>query len=453
MNRLLGWGMWSVAIFGTLAGVAMIPFTHHLRHYLGLMPPIIRWGAMPLEILSSSIFVVYATVGLLLRQRQPDNPMGWWALSIAVAGGLNTLSGNYTLIAYLVAPAHWWPLASLSAWIEHWMTLAATAIGGVFIPLLFPYGHIPSRRWRPFLYLSSALLSGQILLLAFSEMDILNYAETYQIRNPYGFLTLSTQAQAVLVTALLAPVIGWALRFYWSLLTFALSVLFLLLVWLPAITPFPDISAVVILLGVVISLFRRLQRAKGVELQQIKWLTWSFSLTAIFGAGRIISGGQLTFAGNLFYFAFTFAWILVAVALSLALLQYRLYDIDIIIRKTAIYSVLVGLLSLLFFGSITLTQAIFSALTGQQSAIATVLSTLAIAALFTPLRSRIQDTIDRRFYRRKYDAQQVLAQFAVTARDETDLDSLTAELARVVGETMQPEKVSLWIRKEEGRWT
>lgn len=294
----------------TVAGVAMIPLTHHLRHYLLLMPPGIHWVAMPLEILSSSIFVVYATVGLLLRLRQPDNPMGWWALLIAVAGGLNTFSGNYTLIAYLIAPDRWWPLASLAAWIEHWMTLGATAIGGIFIPLLFP-----------------------------------------------------------------------------------------------------------------------------------------FSLTAIFGAGRIVSGGQLTLAGNLFYFAFTFAWVLVAISLSLALLQHRLYDIDIIIRRTLVYSVLTALLAGIYFASVVLLQTIFRTVAGEQSTLVTVFSTLLIAALFSPLRRRVQEVIDRRFYRQKYDAQQVLARFAVTVRDEADLDKLTEELKRVVGETMQPEGAGVWLQK------
>jgi len=143
---------------------------------------------------------------------------------------------------------------------------------------------------------------------------------------------------------------------------------------------------------------------------------------------------------------------LTALALPLGLgfgiLRYRLFDIDVIIRKTTSYAILTALLALVYFGSIVVLQRALSPITGE-STVAVVLSTLFIAALFLPLRRRVQAVIDRRFFRQKYDAEQVLARFAATARDETDLDALTAELARVIQETMQPETVSIWLREPD----
>ena len=138
----------------------------------------------------------------------------------------------------------------------------------------------------------------------------------------------------------------------------------------------------------------------------------------------------------------------ICLSIGLAILRSNLFDIDVIIRKTLVYSAVTALLALVYFGGVVLLQRLFGALTGAEgSPLAVVVSTLAIAALFTPLRRRIQDVVDRRFYRKKYDAQQVLAQFAITARDETDLDALTGELARVVQDTLQPEGVSVWLRE------
>jgi hypothetical protein len=182
-----------------------------------------------------------------------------------------------------------------------------------------------------------------------------------------------------------------------------------------------------------------------IERQQTKWFLFGLGLIlALVPVG--VSTGITGRDGFLSDISGILLWLPLYFGLAIAILRYRLWDIDVIIRKTLVYSVLSGLLALVYFGMVVLLQSLFDSVSGQQSPIAIVISTLVIAALFAPLRQRVQAVIDRRFYRKKYDAQQVLAQFAITARDETDMDKLTTELVRVVQETMQPENVSLWLK-------
>jgi hypothetical protein len=195
----------------------------------------------------------------------------------------------------------------------------------------------------------------------------------------------------------------------------------------------------------VVSLLLRFRHATGVERQQLKWFTY----------GAVLLGVVLI---SDFFYTFPGIWesakealalnMLPPLTIGIATLRYRLYDIDLIIRRTLIYGALTGALALVYFGSVTLLQTLFSTMTNQQqSPLVIVLSTLAIAALFAPLRRQIQNAIDRRFYRRKYHAEKTIAAFSAVLREEVDLDKLETALLSVIEETFQPESLSLWRRE------
>jgi hypothetical protein len=217
-----------------------------------------------------------------------------------------------------------------------------------------------------------------------------------------------------------------------------------------------DLICLILIIGMVLpSQIARYVKSNQHVRQQLKWLAWvfvvilfTFVLLALIGINssdpRTLNPVE-RFIGDL-------TGILVSVgpfsAVSIAILRYRLYDIDVIIRRTLIYSMITGVLALVYFGGVALMQSAFVAITGQESPLAVVASTLAIAALFTPVRRRVQDVVDRRFFRRKYDAQKTVDQFARAVRDEVDVDRLRGELVRVVETTMQPASVSLWLREK-----
>ena len=207
--------------------------------------------------------------------------------------------------------------------------------------------------------------------------------------------------------------------------------------------------------GLASQIYRYRKVSTPTERQQTKWVVFAFGvfigalithqtlLTGVVGAVGTSTRFWYEFLGN----GVTVLPTLLPLAIGISILRYRLFDIDLLIRRTLQYSLLSGLLALTYFGLIIILQSAFTALTGQRdNPLITVLSTLAIAAVFLPLRRRVQGFIDRRFYRKKYDAAKVIAEFAATARDETDLDKLTARLVEVVQETMQPESVSLWLK-------
>ena len=221
-------------------------------------------------------------------------------------------------------------------------------------------------------------------------------------------------------------------------------------VWVIAIIGFFG----VLVLSIGSAAYRYFRVSGPIEKQQTRWVMASLVLVALWsslvaGADPFRSWDSRAAPFALFQlFGTVVVAALVPLSIAAAITRYHLWDIDVVIRRTMVYTLLTGTLIAIYLVSILVLQRVFSLLTGQDSTLATILSTLLIAALFLPLRRRIQDGIDRRFFRRKYDAAKVLEDFAATARDETDLDKLTAELLRVIQETMQPEHVSIWLRQE-----
>jgi hypothetical protein len=320
---------------------------------------------------------------------------------------LSNFTAQYATYALLAQPDSL-PGGEVMAWITSWILPIINGLT-VFYILLFPTGRLPGRHWRWLGWLTVAFIVVGVILAAFSSGALLGILGP--IQNPLGIEGFSsTYYKAVLFT--MAP-----------LLTLAAA----------------------------LAVFIRLRRALGVERQQIKWFTYaavasvSVTILAYIVPGVIDTPTWLQRVG----FALNIATIpALPVAIGIAILRYRLYDIDVVISRTLVYGSLTAILVALYFGVIVVLQRAFVALTGERSTLAVVTSTLLIAALFNPLRHRIQSFIDRRFYRSKYDARKTLESFSGKLRDETDLDALSNDLVGVVRETMQPAHVSLWLRPE-----
>ena len=352
--------------------------------------------------------VLFALVGALITSRQPRNIIG---LIMMLPGTSMAFVVDAYIAPYLnrlvPPPVDPSPLFLLILWFSNWNWLLLV-LPVMFIMLLFPTGKPLTPRWRWVVSFGVGILAIFVFLITFAEVigpgaD----ATVFQVDNPIGFL------RAEWVNGIVGP-------FF-----------FLFPAWI---------------FLCVISLFVRFRRARGVEREQIKWLFFAAAVFALFYLPSFL-GNTYSESDTLWNILLPIGMATFPIAIGIAILRYRLYDIDIIIRKTLQYAILTGLLALVYFGSVILLQSLVENLTGEQSPLVIVLSTLAIAALFNPLRIRVQDFIDRRFYRKKYNAEQALVQFAATARDEVDMDRLADALLTVVEETMQPEKTSLWLRK------
>jgi len=349
----------------------------------------------------------FAAMGALIASRRPANPIGWIFLTIGLSQGFDSFDTEYAQYTMITHPGSL-PGGIWMNWLREW----AWAPGVGLLPLsllLFPTGRPPSPRWRWVPWVVAVAIALLIVPVGIVLWPMKEMPSSYEALSAQGAVALQRVGGVLVGISMVASAFSVILRF---------------------------------------------GRAKGAERQQLKWLALAGALTATFVAWNFLFlTGPPEFRGFGAVIGLAVLVIMlpsIPVAVGIAILRYRLYDIDIIIRRTLIYSVLSAMLALVYFGSVVLLQGLFRALTGQQQPeIVTVISTLAIAALFAPLRRRVQDAIDRRFYRRKYDAAKTLAAFSATVRDEVDLNKLTERLLEVVQETMQPAHVSLWLKKTD----
>ena len=395
--RAAAWLAWSLcALALTLTALALLLLDRNLAHPNAYVYD--YWLDNTLGAIS------YAPVGVLIAARRPSNPVGWLLCLWSVALSIGHFSSQYAIYALLAEPRSL-PAGEAMAWISSWILPIIIGVQ-VFAYLLFPTGRLPSRRWKWFAWLIVVFVVAGLITSAFSFGA---NAGLGPIANPLGVKGFSRAYDGVLN---MLPILYGA---------------------------------------VALSLFVRMRRAAGVERQQIKWFAYAAAATilgivfAYLIPDIIATPRWFDRAG----FALNIAVMpAIPVSIGIAILRYRLYDIDVIINRTLVYGSLTATLVALYFGGIVVLQRLFVLLTGEQSTLAVVASTLAIAALFVPLRRRVQGFVDRRFYRRKYDARKTLEAFSAKLRDETDLGALNNELVGVVRETMQPEHVSLWLRPD-----
>ena len=390
----LAWSLWALSV--ALTALSLVLMALSLSHP---NTPVFDWW------LGNALVVIDVTVGAILASRRPENPVGWLLCLSGVAVATNSFASQYAIYALLAQPDTI-PAGEALAWVASWLLPVMIGLQVSYL-MLFPTGRLPSGHWRPLAWLSVAFIVVGVVLSAFSPGA--NLGALGPIRNPLGIDGLTSAYKAVLYT--IAPLL---------------------------------------FVGAVLSLFGRLRRAVGVERQQLKWFAYAAALYALSIILNVITLAidaprWFEWAGTVF---FTAAGTTIPISIGIAILRYRLYEIDTLINRTLVFSSLTATLALVYVGSVVSLQSAFRALTGQESTLAVVASTLAIAALFGPLRRRVQAFVDRRFYRRKYDAAKTLAAFNARLRDETDLSALSDDLVGVARSTMQPEHASLWLSPE-----
>ena len=373
----LAWGLWGLALGLMAAGFAVNPVLA-LTGEPGLLIP---------------LSLVFVTTGAFLAGRRPANPVGWLLLGWGMVMAFGTFTTAYVDKGLVRDPGSL-PGPSWVGWAEGVVWHPAFALLA-FLLLLFPYGRLPSPRWRPFAWFTVAVYLTLSLAAALAPGAVeLYYPEaTPPVRLP--------------VAGLADTVFGWLL-----------------------------LGQLLLLATALVSVVLRLRRASGEERQQVKWFVYTVvTVVLVFVTSTLILGEGYLFP----------IFGLIPVSVAVAVFKYRLYDIDRLINRTLVYGLLTALLIGVYAGLVFLFGVVLDPAVGESS-LAVAAATLAVAALFGPARRRVQAVVDRRFNRARYDATMTVEGFAARLRDQVDLDALHGELLSVVDRTVQPTQASLWLR-------
>lgn len=362
--------------------------------------------------------VLMIMLGLLIRRYRPENRL-WWVCLLSGALfqlGLTGITYLYNAI-YLRGTLLY--MEKVILWFTTGPIYGVIILEFILLPLWFPNGRFVSEGWRRagWIVLTVATLCVMTYSILPGPIDLLEGTPLEgSVHNPFG--------------------LEWSPLVRWQELVGTVSIGFLL----------------VGLLIAVVSVMARWHGASAEVRQQIKivavFIGIVFTLYPLAEIATVVGSGPVI--ATAYNVALVILWLGYPLAIGTAILFNRLFDIDVIIRRTLVYGAITALLAGVYFGGVVMLQAAFRAVTGQNSQLAVVITTLAIAALFTPLRNRMQRFVDRRFYRQKYDAEQTLEAFSETLRDEVDLDTLTGRLVDLVQETMQPEHLQVWLSDTRG---
>jgi hypothetical protein len=385
----LAWFMVAIYVACQVVGIPLSVANGNLQRQLGFTLALLL------------AFTAFMVVGAVIVAHRRGNAIGWLFSAIGLLTATGGLALDYAQYAYVTRPGSL-PGALLAAWYQWWW-LPVFALILVFTPLLFPTGRLLSARWRPVGVLA-AVATTAIAVLGALQPTLKLQNEDYTVRNPIGLAGVPDPEEGALGAVLFGLLACCAV-------------------------------------AALVSLVLRFRRSQGVERQQLKWVTYAAVLAILF---QLVTAALPEGTVRDVLLGLTLAFI--PIAAGIAILRYRLYDIDRLINRTLVYGLLTAILGLGYAATVLVLGQVFGGIGAEPPSWAVAAVTLAVAALFQPARRRIQAVVDRRFNRRRYDAAQTIQAFSARLRQQVDLDTLAHELLTVADQTMQPTQVSLWLR-------